>query len=305
MDITTEEHKLELHILVVQLFKKVIEAAIEFEKKEETTFGYRLIESDEDNDTFFRDQELFYSLMRSKKIIFKSKLRFHQMFFPMYILSMIINMELFVLHDYGFQDDYIRYLQENNLIENNFDLKPIKEIIEKMLEEPGEFWINHSGKKHIDYGVDYVKEDYPIIFNFDDSVIQHYYLETDCSEKYLAKRKRNIFVKHPDGREEMVEKIIITDEIRRKLKMSKQKRFLKNMKTSSKFLFIREEDLIEYTLEDILNYLNNQLEGYERYKKMNEVQEEAIKEAKNPKMLQRCLDAGQSIDEALNSVGYN
>ncbi len=48
---------------------------------------------------------------------------------------MIINMELFILHDYGFQDDYIRYLQENNLIENNFDLH---------LLNPIEDWINLS-----------------------------------------------------------------------------------------------------------------------------------------------------------------
>ncbi len=304
MDITTEERKLELHFLVVKLFKKVIEAAIELENKPENeiTYGYRLVESDEDNDTFFRDQELFYSLMRSKKIIFKSKLRFHQIFFAMYILSMIINMELFVLHDYGFQDNYITYLQENNLNEDNLELKSIKEIIEKMLKEPGDFWINHSGKTHIDYGPEYVKEDYPIIFNFDDSVIQHYYLE---DEIYVAKAKRDTFVKHPDGKEEIVKKIIITDQIRIKLRMSKQKRFLKNMKTSSKFSFVREEDLIEYTLEDILDYLNNQLEGYEIYKKKNEVQNEVVMEAKNPKMLQRCLDAGQSIDEALNSVGYH
>ncbi len=286
-----ENNKLKTHFKLVLLYKKVIESAIELENEStrENYFGYRLSESSED-DIYFRDSETFYSLMVNKKIILKTKVEYAKMYFPMYILSLIINLNIFRLTEYGIIDDYIvKYLQPNNLMEENMNHKNKKNVLKKMLEESGNFWINHSGIPNIENG----NENFPIYFDFSESYIMIYELK---DEVYKARREREFKGK---------KQIVIIDEIDCISKLSKEARFLKNLKDCSKFAHNKEDELIEYTLQDILNYLNIQLESYEIYKQMNEVQEEASKEAKNPKMIQRCLDAGQSIEEALDSVGFN
>ncbi len=93
------------------------------------------------------------------------------------------------------------------------------------------------------------------------------------------------------------------EKINRYINLSKNDRLIKNLRDSSKFSF-NKNNLIEYTLEDILDYLNIQLESYETYKKMNEVQEEAAKEAKNHKNLKRLLNYGVTIEEVLEAIGF-
>ncbi len=67
----------------------------------------------------FRDTDLFYTLMMNKKIIFKTKLEYAKIYFPVYILALIINLDTFKLTDYGIADDYLRkYLKSNKSVGN-------------------------------------------------------------------------------------------------------------------------------------------------------------------------------------------
>ncbi len=331
MDNQNENSKnkvLNMHIKTVSLFKKIIESAIQLENKESATktFGYRLVDSDEDDIYLMICKPIFYSLMLNKKIILKTKLKMSKIYFVMFILAQIIEFNMLKLDDNFFFSYSLYYnskvnnidinnINNNNNIENqntnifspiipriNVDL-----LIEKMLEEEGDFWINSSGHRYpsiIENIENTTENNNQMIFDFTSSTIYQYlYKEPDfCFTKAAVSQSE--IPENVNERFKYVAKIGTSFEtIYCDSRLSKEEQFFQNFKNSTKFSFDRN-DLIEYTLQDILDYLNNQLENYELFKQMNKVQNEAIIEAKNPKMIQRCLNAGQTIDEALNSVGY-
>lgn len=293
---------LNMHIKTDNLFKKIIESAIELEKKESgtETFGYRLANSEEDDIYLMICKPTFYSLMLNKKIILKTKLKMSKIYFVMFILAQIIEFNMLKLDD----DIFFTFSLYYNSKVNNIDINNINNnenpnidifsrgiprinkdvLIEKMLEEEGDFWINSSSHSYPSIIENTTENNNQMIFDFTSSTI-YQYLYKEVEFKYVAKIGSSFETIYCDSR------------------LSKEEQFFQNVKNSTKFSFDRN-DLIEYTLQDILDYLNNQLENYELFKQMNQVQNEAIIEAKNPKMIQKCLDAGQTIDEALNSVGY-
>ncbi len=271
--------KIEKHYRYLSLFKKVIEKAIELEiskaNENKQTYGY-LVSGSTDYDHFFQSGSTFVKLMFDKKIILKSKLQKHQIFFPMFILATIINDDIIDI-----DKSVLIYPFLNNFdFENDDDIQ----ILNKMIESPGEFWIINSG-------INEENENFNIIFDFGESNIEQYIYENN---KYWITRNyvNKIGEKFTKIEELNEEKIFDVKEL-----------FFYQMKEVSKFEF-QKIKVKEYTLQDILEYLNEQINVYHSLDKIIELNKELEVEIKNPKMLQKLLDNDLSIDEALESIGY-
>ncbi len=284
--------KTKIHYRCLLLFKKIIEKGIELEISEagenDEIYGYNVIYTSEYN-LFFKFNSTFMSLMRNENIILKSKLKYHYIYFPMYILGNIINNGMI---NCTITENYYSYLKNREI--TNEDLYDIDEnyifYFEKMIEESPEFWFSHSGSSNI---TNHRPE--KIIFDFCHSQIDQYKFNNN---KYV-KTTKYIDIN-------MVEsEIIRTKEYGSKniVNLENEERYFLQLKESSKFNF-EKKDLIEYTLQDILEYINEQINVYHSLDSLKNLNKELDSEIKSPKMVQKLLDNGLSIDEALEQIGY-
>ncbi len=303
--------KTEIHYRCVLLFKKIIEKAIELEiseaRENDEIYGYNIIYTSEFN-FFFKYNSKFMTLMLNENIILKSKLKYHHIFFPMYILGNIINNGM-INFTGTIAINYYSYLKNTEMTEEDWEDFEKNHIfyLEKMIDEPDEFWFNHSGSSdevyltHL-FAQSAGKDDNlkftnhslkKMIFDFCDTQIEQYKFNNN---KYVQTKK---FIDIDES------EIIRTKEYGSKniVNLENEERYFLQLKESSKFNF-EKKDLIEYTLQDILEYLNNQISIYHSLDKMNELNKELNSEVKSPKMVQKLLDNGLSIDEALESIGY-
>ncbi len=281
----TLKHSLniEKHYRYLSIFKKVIEKAIELELNEanenKQTYGY-LVSGSTDYDHFFQSNSTFVKLMFDKKIILKSKLQKHQIFFPMFILATIINDDLIDI-----DKDVLMYPFLNNLDFENDDDDDIK-ILNKMIESPGEFWIINSGINEENENFNF-----NIIFDFGESNIEQYIYEKN---KYWITRKYE---------NKIGEKFTKIEVLNEEKNFEVKELFFYQMKEVSKFEF-QKIKVKEYIFQDILDYINNQINVYHSLDKIIELNKELNSEIKSPKMVQKLLDNDLSIDEALESIGY-
>ncbi len=286
------DNKIEIHILILKIFKKVIEYCVELEKNKtpENDYGYLLIKAASHDYYFGFSNKKFVDLMLNKEIIFKTKIEEKYVYFPMLILAQIICKDIFTLNNSIFVRQYFQYLSENMEIHNlgitrmKNDKQELDEIkfLNYLLEKEGKYWLDHSGSNR--------KKEHNVlemIFDFEDSEIEQYKCENNeytRLEKYNNKPViKRIFTNEPTIKEE--------------------ERVYKYMKKSSKFNHERPK-IIEYTLKDILDYINGQISVYENDDKKKNINEEVLIESKNPKHLERLLNYGISIEEALESVGF-
>ncbi len=288
--------KTEIHYRCVLLFKKIIEKAIELEISEalenDEIYGYNIIYTSEFN-FFFKYNSKFMTLMLNENIILKSKLKYHHIFFPMYILGNIINNGM-INFTGTIAINYYSYLKNTEMTEEDWEDFEKNHIfyLEKMIDEPDEFWFNHSGSsddnlKFTSHGPK------KMIFDFCETQIEQYKFNNN---KYVQTKK---FIDIDES------EIIRTKEYGSKniVNLENEERYFLQLKESSKFNF-EKKDLIEYTLQDILEYLNNQISIYHSLDSINKLNKELNLEIKSPKMVQKLLDNGLSIDEALESIGY-
>ncbi len=302
MEQFTIEQKMEIHHNALIIFKNVIEAAMQIENSNNETYAY-IVSNTSDNDCFFDKDLLFVSLMNQKKIFLKSKVPYHQIYFPLFILAKIINEDIFQIEEHTLIEAYADYLEVNNLLEEDVNYENDLEIINQMTREPGIFWINKSGctKDRSDYTKIKVEEE-EIVFKFDESYIEQYDLQDDG--RYIKKFKYPINETYIDIDGKIKRKYkVIYKELEVFPKLSNKERYIKYTKEQTKFSF-RKQEMIEYTLQDIYDYINKQLELFESLDKINELNQNLKTELKNPKMVQRLLDSGLSVEEALESIGY-
>ncbi len=287
--------KIIIHILFLKLYKKIIEYAIELElsesrrNKNSEYYGY-ILSFSHNEDIFFNClNHTFYNLMRKKEIILKTKLNDNHIYFPMLILSEIINKN-FMTFDCKIYSPYLQYLEMNILlVEERKICCPRGIVIDKvyfmnlMLNEKPKFWFEHSGNS--------VKKQIPLnmIYDFEDSVIDKYTL---TSGKYIRIEKDKI-----------IELFENESEGRIRYDFSEDERPYIFMKKNSKFDHTKK-NFTEYTLNDILNFIDEQINIYEIQDNKKLLNEEIEFESKNPKNLQRLLNYGVSIEEALEAIGY-
>ncbi len=287
METIKDNKEIDLHIRYVKLFKKVIESAIKLEKNNNETFGY-MVTNSTILDFYFGCDSEFMNLMDEHSIILKSKLPYHQIYFPMFILSKIINHDIFDIDPDVLIESYRDYyLLDLQIVEEGVDYDDDNIILNRMLQEEGDFWINHSGcsKNRQEYTT-HVPEN--LIFNFDGSLIKRYFYE---NKRYFKKtkcinKKTKEFIRYA------------VEELEKREEPSGRKKYFVQKKENTKFYFGKK--IIEYTLQDILEYLNEQINVYYYL----ELKKELDSEVKSPKMVQKLLDNGLSIDEALESIGY-
>ncbi len=299
-----EVDKIEIHILFCKLYKKIIESAIEKEKnpKNSIIFGYNVSFSHMEDIYFNCLNHLFLDLMTKKEIIFKTKLKEEEIYFPMLILCEIINKDIIhfdnssIVHTYFFEyallnediDEIKRYYDGNGMFTDK------KYFMNKMLNKNGEYWIQHAGNSRKQTSLN-------IIFNFEDSKIDQYIYENN---NYFRIKKTRTQTIDMDGNlhiEEPGSIILFIEENKKKIK--EDERSYLYAKKNSKFDHSKKR-LTEYTLQDILEYLNHQIDIYENEENKKLTNEEILIESKNPKNIQRLLDLGISIEEALESVGF-
>lgn len=287
--------KIIIHILFLKLYKKIIEYAIELElsesrrNKNSEYYGY-ILSFSHNEDIFFNClNHTFYNLMRKKEIILKTKLNDNHIYFPMLILSEIINKN-FMTFDCKIYSPYLQYLEMNILlVEERKICCPLGIVIDKiyflnlMLNEKPKFWFEHSGNS--------VKKQIPLnmIYDFEDSVIDKYTL---TSGKYIRIEKDKI-----------IELFENESEGRIRYDFSEDERPYIFMKKNSKFDHTKK-NFTEYTLNDILNFIDEQISIYEIQDNKKLLNEEIEVESKNPKNLQRLLNYGVTIEEALEAIGF-
>ncbi len=302
MEQFTIEQKIEIHNKALIIFKNVIEAAMQIEKDNlnNNTFAY-IVSNSSDCDSFFNHDSLFMSLMNQKKILLRTKVPYHQIYFPLFILAKIINEDIFQIEEYSLIETYAEYLEENNLLEEDVNYDNDLEIIGQMTREPGIFWINKSGctKDRSDFTNIQPEQ---IVFKFNESYVEQYDLQDDG--KYIKKLNypTNETYIDIDGKKKRKLKVVYK-ELEVHPKLSNKERYIKFTKEITKFSFEKHE-MIEYTLQDIYCYLNKQLELFDTLDKLDELNQNLKSELKNPKMIQKLLDSGLSVEEALESIGF-
>ncbi len=286
------DNKIEIHILILKIFKKVIEYCVELEKNKtlENDYGYLLTRTCDMDYYFGLANKKFTELMKNREIIFKTKIEERYIYFPMFILAQIICKDILTFRNTIFVYLYFQYLNENMEIHNlgimrvkngKQEIDEIK-FLNYLLQKEGRYWIEHTGSSR--------KKEYNVlemIFNFEECEIEQYRFENNeyiCIEEFNNKQViKRIYTAEP----------AIKDE----------ERVYKYMKKSSKF-YHEKPKIIEYTLKDILDYINGQISVYEYDDKKKNINNEVLIESKNPKHLERLLSYGISIDEALESIGF-
>ncbi len=291
METIKHSKDIEIHIKYLNLFKKVIESAIELEKNNNQTFGY-IVSNSTDCDIYFGCDTKFMNLMNEHSIVLKSKLQYHQIYFPMFILSRIINHDIFDIDPVVLIERYTEYLEDNQLLEEGVDYDDDFECLNRMLQEKGDFWINRSGcsKNRQEY-TKHIPEN--LIFNFDESFIERYFYE---DERFVKKTR---YINKNTG--EIIR--LVVEELEKSKAPSGEKKYFALKKENTKFYFGKKK-IIEYTLQDILEYLNEQINVYHSLDSLKNLNKELDSEVKSPKMVQKLLDNGLSIDEALEQIGY-
>ncbi len=291
METIKHSKEIEIHFRYVKLFKKVIESAIELEKMNNQTFGY-IVSNSTGNDLYFGYDKKFMNLMNERSIVLKSNLQYHQIYFPMFILSRIINHDIFDFDQLVLIENFIDYLKDNHLVEDGINYYDDIICLNRMLQENGDFWINHSGcsKNRKEYTT-HIPEN--LIFDFDESFIHRYFYE---DERYVRK---NRYINKDTG--ELIK--LVVEELEKSKAPNGEKKYFALKKENTKFYF-GKKNIIEYTLQDILEYLNEQINVYHSLDSLKNLNKELDSEVKSPKMVQKLLDNGLSIDEALEQIGY-
>ncbi len=291
METIKHSKEIEIHIKYLNLFKKVIESAIELEKKNNQTFGY-IVSNSTNCDCYFGSDTKFMNLMSEHSIVLKSNLQYHQIYFPMFILSRIINHDILDIDPCVLIENYTEYLEDNQLLEEGVDYDDDFECLNRMLQEEGDFWINNSGcsKNRKEY-TNHIPEN--IIFYFNESFIERYFYE---DERFVKKTR---YINKNTG--ELIR--LVVEELEKSKAPNGEKKYFALKKENTKFYFGKKK-IIEYTLQDILEYLNEQINVYYSLDSLVELNKELDSEVKSPKMVQKLLDNGLSIDEALESIGY-
>jgi hypothetical protein len=273
------------HHKMLLFYRKLIMTGIEIEKRSEDKqiYGYRVVnvinpDDEQDRYYFFYDCK-FTNLMFEKKIILKSSLPKSLIYLPMYILKEMIENTTINPDSHSILCSYISFLIKNQQINPEMIDFP-QFIIDNMISKEGDYWYEHSGVSSED------------IFNFSDVVIDKYIYQ---DHKYIQLViRKNI----QTGKVEYVP-FEIFDEM-----TLDYQRIFKYVRDSSKFGFDKPS-LIEYTLNDILEYINQQIYICECFNDRSKIIHSIEIEAKEPSRLNKYLQEGHSIQDALSFVGYS
>ncbi len=254
-----------------EFMKKIIETAIEYESKIENKqyYGYIAYSMKEDS-PFFDLNTTFDSMMKNKEILLKTKLPIQQIYLPMYILSELINMK----QPYGIPNEIEeRYIY--HFFKDDDDI-PISNmvIIKNFMEKKGEEWFKLSGIGH------------EFIFNFEETKFGSYEYHEGSYYNFIGSKKH---IKQHFKSEERIE--------------SQIKRVFDGLKKSSKF-HRKPPPLKEFTLYEILDYIHQLQHVYPYIESQKTLNPDILIESKHPKLVQRYLDMGYTIEEVLDFVGY-
>lgn len=273
---------IELNCKMLLFYRKLIEHGIEMEKKSgEQEYGYilyvqELEEDQEQEQPFFYSCEKFASYMRLKKMIFKSSLPVTSMYLPMFILRELISKPVIQIFNHPIIVKYVEYLQKNNLdIGGN--------IFERLMTQPGDYWYQKAGKSKYN-------QESTFIYDFIETHIDQYIYQDGKYIKHLKKWKGEHFT-------------MLTLELCEEITDDYQ-RIFKYVRDSSKF-GIDKPSLVEYTLQDILEYINKLIYISEYHDDRSKLISALIIESKKPEKIEEYLNKGHSIEEALTYVGYH
>lgn len=269
------------HRKMLLFYRKLIETGIEMEKKnkDKQIYGYRVVnvinpDDEQDRYYFFYDCK-FTNLMFEKKIILKSSLPKSSIYLPMYILKELIENATINPDSHSILCSYISFLQ---IDQEMIDFPQL--IIDNMISKEGDYWYEHSGVSSKD------------IFNFSDVVIDKYIYQ-DHKYIQLVKKKNIQTGKVEDVPFEIFDEMTLD-----------YQRIFKYVRDSSKFGFDKPS-LVEYTLKDILEYINQQIYICECFNDRSKIIHSIEIEAKEPSKLNKYLQEGHSIQDALSFVGYS
>jgi hypothetical protein len=254
-----------------EFMRKIIETAIDYESKIESDKYYGYIAYSVDTESpFFYMNSTFDSMMKNKEIIFKTKLPIQLIYLPLYILSELINRN----NPYGIPTNI-----EERFLHHFFkddDEIPISNmvIIKNFMEKTGEEWFKLSG-----IGNEY-------IFNFEETIFGSYEYHEGNYLNFIGSKKQ--FKQHFKS-EERIE--------------SQLKRVFDGLKKSSKF-HRESPPLKEFTLQEMLNYIDQLRLVYSYVESKKTLNPDILIESKHPKLVQKYLDLGYTIEEVLDFVGY-
>jgi hypothetical protein len=269
--------------IYLKIFKKVLETGIqkELSTSDPKIYGYRINIHNPEEEHFFSDNSKFIQLMDSRRILFKTKLTSDDIYFPIFILSEIIEKEIITYMEHPIEENYYEYLTKIEPTSKKISYGMI-EIWEKMLSEPGDFWYQQCKGSDEEEGIYHFYGNRIYQYEYRNGKYYTVYFSTD--------RKGQVHERTIDFLEET------------SIKKGKH-RILQSLHKSSKF-YHENGPLIEYTLQDMLDYVNQLLEVDRFLEEKSKIHPELLIESKNPKYIQKYLDLGYSIEEALSSVGY-
>lgn len=269
--------------IYLKIFKKVLERGIEkeLESPDSTIFGYRIIIHNAELEHFFSVHSKFIQLMENYEIILKTRIGADDSYFVLFILSELINKDHHFFMEHPIEENYYQYLED---IDDNTGYDQ-KAIWEKMLSEPADFWYQQNQVME--------GEGEGIYHFYGNKLTQYQYRDGKYYQVYYSKDRKtgNTIERCMD----MIEEVKIE---------KREDKIYQSLHKSSKFSHERKP-LVEYTLQDMLDFVNQLLEVYDFIEMKEKIHPELLTEAKNPKFIQKYLDLGLSIEEALESVGYN
>lgn len=276
------DERIELNRKMLMFYRKLIEHGIEMEKESgEQEYGYILYvrdveeEQEEEQPFFYRGEKFVYN-MGLKRMILKSSLPVSSIYLPMYILRELISNPVIHTENHPILEKYHEYLQKNNL-EDGVD------IFHRMMSQSGDYWYQKTGKSK------YPPES-TFIYDFIETLIDQYIYQDG---KYIKHLKRWVDDKWINITMELFEEVTFD-----------YQRIFKYVRDSSKF-GIDKPSIVEYTLQDMLEYINKLLYISECHDDRSLLISALILESKKPEKIEEYLSKGYSIEEVLTYVGYH